>query len=73
MVETLQSDSALSIVTKEAAQGFQAAGCRVDIIDLKKEPPALFDPESSRILPDYGRLQARVDNEITLLATRIIM
>ena len=70
VVGTLQSNSALCTVIEHAARGFQAAGCLVDIMDLKKEPLALFDPESSHSLPGYTRVQGRVDKaEVILLGT----
>lgn len=70
VVGTLQRDSATSTVVQDVAQQLARAGCCVDIIDLKKEPLALFDPDIAYTLPTYAKLQDRVDlAEVILLAT----
>jgi NAD(P)H-dependent FMN reductase len=69
-VGTLQRDSASFIVVQHVSEQLKAAGCRVDIIDLKKEPLALFDPETAYNLPTYGKVQNRVDRaDVIVLAT----
>jgi NAD(P)H-dependent FMN reductase len=70
VVGTLQRDSASFIVVQHVSEQLKAAGCRVDIIDLKKEPLALFDPETAYNLPTYGKVQNRVDRaDVIVLAT----
>lgn len=70
VVGTMQSNSALSIVIEHAARDFEATGCLVDLLNLKKEPLALYDPESAHALPGYASLQERVDQAgVILLGT----
>ena len=46
------------------------ADCLVDILDFKKEPLALFDPDTTYQLPGYAELQGRVDQaDVVILAT----
>jgi FMN reductase len=46
------------------------ADCLVDILDFKKEPLALFDPDTTYQLPGYAELQGRVDRaDVVILAT----
>jgi NAD(P)H-dependent FMN reductase len=70
VVGTLQRDSTSSIVIKHVADGLREAGCVVDIVDFKKEPLALFDPDTAHNLPGYAELQHRVDQaDVIILAT----
>jgi NAD(P)H-dependent FMN reductase len=70
VVGTLQRDSASFAVTQYVAEHLETAGCSVDIVDLKKEPLALFDPDTAHTLPTYAKLQHRVDRaDVILLAT----
>jgi NAD(P)H-dependent FMN reductase len=70
VVGTLQRDSSSSVVIQHVAQQLEQAGCSVDVIDLKKEPLALFDPDTAYTLPTYSKLQDRVDQaDVIVLAT----
>jgi NAD(P)H-dependent FMN reductase len=70
VVGTLQRDSASYAVVKEVAEQLNLAGCSVDVIDLKKEPLALFDPDTAHTLPTFAKLQDRVDRaDVVVLAT----
>jgi FMN reductase len=70
VVGTLQRDSASFTVIQYVAEHLERAGCSVDIVDLKKEPLALFDPDTAHTLPTYAQLQHRVDRaDVILLAT----
>ena len=70
VVGTMQRNSALSAVIHQAAELFRAVSCQVDVLDLKKEPLALYDPEAAYELPGYTSLQVRVDAaEVILLGT----
>jgi FMN reductase len=70
VVGTLQRDSASCVVIHHVAQQLEIAGCIVDVIDFKKEPLALYDPDTAHNLPSYAKLQSRVDQaDIIVLAT----
>jgi FMN reductase len=70
VVGTLTRDSALSAVVGHAMKDWQAAGCSVDVLDLEKEPLALFNPDLTRTQPGYAELKARVDAaDVLVLAT----
>jgi NAD(P)H-dependent FMN reductase len=46
------------------------ADCVVDVLDFKKKPLALFDPDTAYHLPGYAELQNRVDQaDVIILAT----
>ena len=60
VVGSLQRDSVTRVVVCAVAQGLQAAGCAVDVLDLEKEPLALYNPDTAHDLPGYPELQARV-------------
>ena len=70
VVGTLQRDSASFVVVQHVAEQLEQGGCKVDVVDLKKEPLALFDPDTAYTLPTYGKLQNRVDRaDVIVLAT----
>jgi NAD(P)H-dependent FMN reductase len=70
VIGTLQRDSSSSVVIGHVAAGLREAGCVVDIVDFKKEPLALFDPDTAHQLPGYAELQRRVDQaDVVILAT----
>ena len=70
VVGTLTRDSALSTVVGHAMKDWKAAGCSVDVLDLEKEPLALFNPDLTRTQPGYAELKARVDAaDVLVLAT----
>ena len=60
VVGSLQRDSVTRVVVCRVAQQLQAAGCEVDVLDLEKEPLALYNPDTAHGLPGYAELQARV-------------
>jgi NAD(P)H-dependent FMN reductase len=70
VIGTLQRQSSSSVVIRHVADGLQEDGCIVDIIDFKKEPLALFDPDTAHDLPGYAQLQRRVDQaDVIILVT----
>jgi NAD(P)H-dependent FMN reductase len=70
VIGTLQRDSATFTVVQHVTQRLEQTGCIVDIVDLRKEPLAIFDPEAAYTLPNYSRLQDRVNHaDVILLAT----
>ena len=60
VIGSLQRDSVTRVVVCHVAQELQAAGCAVDVLDLEKEPLALYNPDTAHDLPGYAQLQARV-------------
>jgi NAD(P)H-dependent FMN reductase len=60
VIGSLQRDSVTRVVIRHVAQQLQAAGCAVDVLDLEKEPLAIYNPDTAHSLPGYAELQARV-------------
>ncbi len=60
VVGSLQRDSVTRVVICHVARQLEAAGCTVDVLDLDKEPLALYSPDTAHGLPSYARLQDRV-------------
>jgi len=70
VVGTLQQQSNSSAVIEHVAARLRKAGDTVDILDFKKEPLALFDPDQAYHSPGYSDLQRRVDQaDVIILAT----
>ena len=60
VVGSLQQSSVTRVVIRHVARGLQAADCTVDVLDLGKEPLALYTPDTAHDFPAYAALQARV-------------
>lgn len=60
VIGSLQRDSVTRVVVRHVARELQAAGCAVDVLDLEKEPLALYNPDTAHDLPGYAEMQARV-------------
>ena len=60
VVGSLQRDSVTRVVVHHVAQQLQTAGCAVDVLDLEKQPLALYNPDTAHDLPGYAELQVRV-------------
>jgi FMN reductase len=70
VVGSLNPKSGLSVVVRHMAEKLAEDGCKVDVLDLEKEPLALFNPETAHGLPGYAALQARVDRaDVIVFAT----
>ena len=70
VVGSLQRDSVTRVVIRQVAEQLQAAGCVVDVLDLEKEPLAIYNPDTAHDLPGYAQLQARVHwADVILLGT----
>ena len=70
VVGSLQRDSVTRVVIRHVAQQLQAAGCAVDVLDLEKQPLALYNPDTARDLPGYSELQTRVHRaDVVILGT----
>ena len=60
VIGSLQRDSVTRVVVRHVAQQLEVAGCAVDVLDLDKEPLALYSPDTAHDLPGYSELQTRV-------------
>ena len=60
VIGSLQRESVTRVVVGQVAQQLQAACCAVDVLDLEKEPLALYNPDTAQALSGYAELQARV-------------
>jgi len=70
VVGSLNRDSVTRAVVHHVADGLRASGCAVDVLDFKKEPLALYDPDTAHDLPGYAQLKARVERaDVVLLGT----
>ena len=70
VVGSLHRDSVTRTVVGHVAQRLRAEGCAVDVLDLEKEPLALYNPDTAHDLPGYTGLQARVEQaDVILLGT----
>src|SRR5258708_6668068 len=70
VVGSLHRDSVTRSVIQHVAERFEAAGCAVDVLDLEKEPMALYNPDTAHDVPAYAALQARVERaDVLVLGT----
>ena len=60
VVGSLQRNSVTRVVVCHVARQLVASGCAVDVLDLGKEPLALYNPDTAQELPGYTQLQRRV-------------
>ena len=60
VVGSMQRDSVTRVDVRPVAQQLQSVGCTVDVLDFEREPIALYNPDTTRDLPGYAELQARV-------------
>ena len=67
VIGSLQRKSVTRVVLCYVARRLQAASCSVDVLDLEKEPLALYNPDTVRALPGYAGLQARVHRADVIL------
>ena len=58
---SLHEGSVTRIVLSYVAEQLRQRGCSVDLLDLKAEPLALYDPDTAYDTPAYEALQVRVD------------
>ena len=56
-----KKNSVTRIVIEHVATALTARGCTVDVLDLMREPLALYDPEAAHRTETYPSLQRRVD------------
>src|ERR1041385_1062223 len=70
VVGSLQRDSVTRAVIAHVATRMRADGCSVDVLDFKKEPLALYNPDTAHELPGYDELKQRVDRaDVVILGT----
>ena len=62
--------SVTRVVLAKVADDLRDAGCEVDMLDLHKEPLALFDVETTHSQPGFAALKARVEQaDVFILGT----
>jgi NAD(P)H-dependent FMN reductase len=67
---SLNEASVTRFVVNHLAEKLRQAGCAVDVLDLRKEPLALFDPELAYGHSGYSALAARVAHaDVFILGT----
>jgi len=70
VVGSTHADSVTRVVLAKVAEDLRAAGCDVDLLDLGKEPLALFNPETAYGQPGFSALKARVEGaDVFILGT----
>jgi NAD(P)H-dependent FMN reductase len=67
---SLQQTSVTRTVIQHVAEQFQAQGCAADLLDLAREPLALYNPDIAHDLEGYPALQERVNRaDVIVLGT----
>src|SRR6266436_3798617 len=70
VIGSLHRDSVTRVVVARVAQSLEEGGCGVDVLDLEKEPLALYNPDTSHDSPEYAALQKRVERaDVIVLGT----
>jgi NAD(P)H-dependent FMN reductase len=70
VVGSLNPKSGLGVAIHHIAKKLADAGCAVEVLDLEKEPLALFNPDTAHASPSYAALQVRVDSaDVIVFAT----
>jgi len=67
---SLNENSVTRVVVAHVAEQLRAAGCAVDLLDLRKEALPLYDPDAAHALPGYPALEQRVTQaDVFILGT----
>ena len=70
VVGSLKEASVTRVVIEHVAAELTARGCAVDILDLRQQPLALYNPESAHQAEQFPSLKARVDRaDVYVLGT----
>jgi len=70
VVGSTHVDSVTRVVLTKIAEDLRGAGCDVDLLDLGREPLALFNPETAYSQPGFSALKVRVEvADVFLLGT----
>ena len=60
VVGSTHQNSVTRVVVEDRAARLKAHGCAVDVLDLQKEPLALYNPDTAYEAPGFKPLKARV-------------
>jgi FMN reductase len=67
---SLQKTSVTRAVINILADQLRASGCSVDVLDLNKEPMALFNPDQAREAAGFAELRTRVERaDVIIIGT----
>ncbi|HMP82732.1 MAG TPA: NAD(P)H-dependent oxidoreductase [Verrucomicrobiota bacterium] len=70
VVGSLHGESVTRVVVNHVAAKLNADGCRVDVLDLAREPLPLYNPDSAENQSGFGPLQERVNRaDVFILGT----
>ena len=70
VVGSLNKVSSVRLIVNHVADGVEAAGANVDLLDLLNEPLTLFNPELYQGVTGFPELKARVDRaDVFILGT----
>ena len=70
VIGSLHRNSVTRSVLHHAAEKLREEGCGVDVLDLEKEPLALYNPDVAYHHPGFSKLKDRVDRaDVLLLGT----
>jgi FMN reductase len=67
VIGSLNRSSVTRVVMHDIADQLRAGGCTVDVLDLLREPLALFNPDSSRGSEAFAGLKPRVERADVLV------
>lgn len=70
VIGSLHSESVTRAVLNHVALQLREYGCTVDVLDLEKEPMAIYNPDTAHDLPGFEPLKARVEvADVLILGT----
>lgn len=70
VVGSMHATSVTRVVVMHVAEELRKLGCEVDVLDLSKEPLALFNVETAYSQPGFAALKARVEQaDVFVLGT----
>ncbi len=61
VVGSTNANSVTRVVVTQVAEQLRKSGCEVDLLDLSKEPLALFNVETAYCQPGFAALKTRVE------------
>lgn len=73
VIGSTNADSVTRVVLWSVAEELLKAGCDLDVLDLCKEPLAVFNPETSHKQPSFAALKARVKRRMFSCSARRII
>lgn len=72
VVGSTHATSVTRVVLSSVAEDLRKQGCEVDVLDLSKEPLALFNVETAYSQPGFAALKARVELRMCSCSARPI-